>query len=123
MRIEKDWKALIGNACWSWILAWVPLAIKAIDVALTSFAFDGQTLSYTHGVITRSTENVDLRRVRQISAEDNPFTGGKLLLTQTDGLTKTVPYVKHPSKIAEQLRHTVDEFSRSRGEVTNRIIN
>lgn len=123
MVIEKDWKALIGNACWSWILAWIPLIPLAISIATTSYRFDGKdTLTYCYGIINKREINLDLRRVKSISASDSPFTGGRLMIVENNGGTDTFKYVKNARRVAEQLRVMVDEASRARGDVQNRII-
>jgi uncharacterized membrane protein YdbT with pleckstrin-like domain len=123
MLIEKDWKALIGNACWSWILAWIPVPFKAISIASTSYKFDGDdTLTYETGIISKRDVNIDLRRVKSISASDSPFAGGKLVIIENNGAATTLPYVKNARAVADQLRHMVDASSRARGDVQNRII-
>lgn len=123
MVIEKDWRALIGNACWSWILAWIPLIPLAISIATTSYRFDGKdTLTYSHGLITKKEENVDLRRVKRIDASDSPLSGGKLTILDNDGHVTEFKYLKHARQVAEQLRVMVDEASRARGDVQTRII-
>lgn len=123
MVIEKDWKALIGNACWSWILAWIPLIPLASIIATTSYRFDGKdTLTYSHGLIAKKEENVDLRRVKRIDASDSPFSGGKLTILENNGHVVEFKYVKHARRVAEELRVMVDEASRARGDVQNRII-
>lgn len=123
MVIEKDWRALIGNACWSWILAWIPLIPLAIIIATTSYRFDGKdTLTYSHGLVAKKEENIDLRRVKRIDASDSPFSGGKLTILENNGHIVELKYVKHARRIAEELRVMVDEASRARGDVQNRII-
>ena len=123
MVIERDWKALIGNACWSWILAWIPLIPLAIIIATTSYRFDGKdTLTYSHGLIAKKEENVDLRRVKRIDASDSPFSGGKLTILENNGHIVELKYVKHARRVAEQLHVMVDEASRARGDVQNRVI-
>lgn len=121
--IEKDWKALIGNACWSWVLGWMPLIPLAISIATTSYRFDGRdTLTYCYGIIKKREINLDLRRVRSISASDSPFTGGRLVITENNGSIDTFKYVKNARRVAEQLRLMVDDSSRARGDVQNRFI-
>ena len=121
--IEKDWKALIGNACWSWVLGWLPLIPLAISIATTSYRFDGRdTLTYCYGIIKKREINLDLRRVRSISASDSPFTGGRLVITENNGSIDTFKYVKNARRVAEQLRLMVDDSSRARGDVQNRFI-
>lgn len=123
MVIEKDWRALIGNACWSWILFFIPMIPLAIRIATTSYRFDGKdTLTYSHGLITKKEENVDLRRVKRIDASDSPLSGGKLTILDNDGHVTEFKYLKHARQVAEQLRVMVDEASRARGDVQNRII-
>lgn len=123
MVIEKDWRALIGNACWSWILFFIPMIPLAIRIATTSYRFDGKdTLTYSHGLITKKEENVDLRRVKRIDASDSPLSGGKLTILDNDGHVMKFKYLKHARQVAEHLRVMVDEASRARGDVQNRII-
>ncbi len=123
MVIEKDWKALIGNACWSWILLWFPLIPLAVSIATTSYRFDGKnTLTYCYGVIKKREINLDLRRAKSISASDSPFTGGRLIIVGNDGSANVFKYVKNARQVAEQLRVMVDEASRADGDVQNRII-
>ncbi|MCI2174932.1 MAG: hypothetical protein LKK47_03625 [Bifidobacterium thermacidophilum] len=69
------------------------------------------TLTYSHGLISRKNDNIDLRRLKSISAEDSPFTGGKLTLIETNAVARTLPYVKDARTIADSLRHLVDEAS------------
>ena len=122
MVIEKDWKVLIGNSCWSWMLGFIPMIPLAISIATTSYRFDGYTLTYSHGLITKQEENIDLRRVKRIDASDSPFSGGKLTILNNDGHVMEFKYVKHARRVAEQLRVMADEASRARGDVQNRII-
>lgn len=123
MIIEKDWKALIGNACWSWMLAFIPMIPLAISIATTSYRFDGRdTLTYCYGIISKHEINLDLRRVKSISASDSPFTGGRLIIVENNGSVDTFKYVKNARRVAEQLRLMVDDSSRARGDVQNRFI-
>lgn len=123
MVIEKDWKALIGNACWSWMLGFIPMIPLAISIAATSYRFDGRdTLTYCYGIINKHEINLDLRRVKSISASDSPFTGGRLIIVENNGSVDTFKYVKNARRVAEQLRLMVDDSSRARGDVQNRFI-
>lgn len=123
MVIDKDWKALIGMALWSWILGWVPVLPLAISIANTSYRFDGKdTLTYCHGVINKREDNFDLRRMKSISASDSPLTGDQLIIANNDVNRHVFRYVKNARMVAEQLRVAVDESRRARGDVQNRII-
>ena len=67
LQIGKDWRALIGNACWSWILAFIPMIFKAISIATTDYRFDGTyMLTQETGLITKKTTNVDLQLIQEI---------------------------------------------------------
>ncbi len=123
MTIEKDWRALIGNALWAWILIWIPTAVIAVQIATTSHRFDSSTLSWKRGLITKKTTNVDLRRVRSISAEDSIFTGGRLLITETDGTQLKIPYLKHPEEVARKLRELTEKNARDQGGGPNWVVN
>lgn len=84
--VEKGWRALVGNACWSWILGFILLAFKAISIATTGYRFDNTyTLTQETGIITKRTENIDLRRAKAINGEDNPFRGGVLTVLENSG--------------------------------------
>ena len=57
--IDKDWKALIGMALWSGILAWVPVLVLTISIANTPYRFDCEdTLTYRHGIINKREDNL-----------------------------------------------------------------
>ena len=102
---------------------WIPLIPLAIIIANTSYRFDGKdTLTYSHGLITKKEENVDLRRVKRIDASDSPFSGGKLTILENNGHVVEFKYVKHARRVAKELRVMVDEASRAHGDVQNRII-
>lgn len=104
-------------------MCFIPMIPLAISIATTSYRFDGKdTLTYSHGLITKKEENVDLRRVKRIDASDSPFSGGKLTILDNDGHVTEFKYLKHARQVAEQLRVMVDEASRARGDVQNRII-
>ena len=95
----------------------------AIIIATTSDRFDGKdTLTYSHGLVAKKEENIDLRRVKRIDASDSPFSGGKLTILENNGHIVELKYVKHARRVAEELRVMVDEASRARGDVQNRII-
>lgn len=101
MTIDKDWKALIGMALWSWILAWFPVLPLAISIANTSYRFDGKdALTYGHGIINKREDNFDLRRMKSISASDSPLTGGRLIITNNDGNNHVFRYVKNARMVA-----------------------
>lgn len=121
--VEKDWRALIGNACWSWILCWIPLIFKAISVGTTNYRFDNTyTLTQETGIITKKTENIDLRRAKAINGADSPFTGGVITVQENSGREYKLPYIKDARKTAENLRRIAEESSRQSGDVRNVII-
>lgn len=123
MVIYKNWKALIGMALQSWILARGPVLALAISIANTSYRFDGKdTLTYCHRIINKRENNFDLRRMKSTSASDSPLTGGRLIISNNDGNNHVFRYVKNARMVAEQLRVAVDESSRACGDVQNRII-
>lgn len=121
--IDHDWRALIGNALWSWILAWIPLISLAIKIGTTKYSYDGQyTLTYEYGLISKKDVNIDLRRVKSISAKDSPLSGGSLVVVENNDGTDVLPYVKNARDVAAKLRMLVDEASRRNGDVQNRVI-
>ena len=110
--VEKDWRALIGNACWSWILCWIPLIFKAIIIATTNYRFDNTyTLTQETGIITKRTENIDLRRAKAINGADSPFTGGVVTIQENSGREYRLPYIKNARRTAETLRRIAEESS------------
>lgn len=121
--IQKDWRALIGNACWSWILCWIPLAFKAVIIGTTNYRFDNAyILTKETGVITKRTENVDLRRAKMINGEDSPFTGGVITIVENSGREYRLPYIKNARNTAVSLRNVAEENSRRAGDVRNVVI-
>ena len=121
--VEKDWRALIGNACWSWILCWIPLIFKAIIIATTNYRFDNTyTLTQETGIITKRTENIDLRRAKAINGADSPFTGGVVTVQENSGREYRLPYIKNARRTAETLRRIAEESSRQSGDVRNVFI-
>lgn len=122
-QIKRDWRALIANACWGWILVWIPTAIKAVQIATTHYTFDGTyILTRQTGMITRKTTQIDLRRAKMINATDNPFRGGSLSIVENSGYTHELPYIKNPNDMAQWLRTTAEESSRKAGDVRNVLI-
>ena len=84
--VEKGWRALVGNACRSWILGFIPLAFKAVIIATTNYRFDNTyTLAQETGIITKRTENIDLRRAKAINWADSPFIGGVVTVEENTG--------------------------------------
>lgn len=105
------------------MLGFIPMIPLAISIAATSYRFDGRdTLTYCYGIINKREINLDLRRVKSISASDSPFTGGRLVIVENNGSVDTFKYVKNACRVAEQLRLMVDDSSRARGDVQNRFI-
>lgn len=101
LQIGKDWRALIGNACWSWNLGYIPMIFKAISIATTNYSFDGTyILSQETGLITKKTTNVDLRRAKMINATDSPLSGGSITSVENNGRSYQFPYIKHAREIA-----------------------
>ncbi|WP_445343466.1 hypothetical protein [Bifidobacterium sp. ESL0819] len=123
LQMGKDWRALIGNACWSWILGYIPMIFKAISIATTNYSFDGTyILSQETGLITKKTTNVDLRRAKMINATDSPFSGGSITIMENNGRSYQFPYIKHAREVAQDLRSVAEESSRQAGDVRNVII-
>lgn len=123
-QIEKDWRALIGNACWGWMLMWIPTVIKAVQIATTQYSFDGTyILTQQTGLISRKTTHIDLRRAKMINATDNLFLGGSLSVVENNGYAHELPYIKNPNAIAQWLRTAAEESSRQAGDVRNVLIN
>ena len=122
-QIEKDWRALIGNACWGWMLMWIPTVIKARKIATTQYSFDGTyILTQQTGMITRKTTQIDLRRAKMINATDNLFQGGSLSVVENNGYTHEQTYIKNPNATAQWLRAAAEESSRQAGDVRNVLI-
>lgn len=121
--VEKGWRALVGNACWSWILGFIPLAFKAIIIATTNYRFDNTyILTQETGIITKRTENIDLRRAKAINGSDSPFKGGVVTVLENSGREYRLPYIKNARRTAESLRRIAEESSRHAGDVRNVIV-
>lgn len=110
INFEKDWRGIIPNLCWSWILAWLPAIPKLIDIYTTQYQVDEQAgiLIYKHGLINKRQENIDLYRVKNISSKENVFSGGYVYITYADKSVKTLPYIKNANDISVQLRNIVN---------------
>lgn len=108
MHFEKDWRALIGNACWSWILIWIPVAIEALKISRTSMRLDGGVLQYATGALSKRYTNIDLYRVRSVAATDSVFTGGKLIIQNSDGSQETLKYVRNAGELSGRFRTLID---------------
>ncbi|CDP49233.1 PH domain-containing protein [Propionibacterium freudenreichii] len=121
MKIETDYRALIGNVIWAWILAFIPTAIVAWTISQTSYEISGTVLSAKSGLITKTIDNIDLYRVKNISAADSPLSGGKVIITNQDGTTKELRFIKSPELAAQQLRAVVDEQRRDHGTTTHEV--
>lgn len=117
-QIEKDWRALIGNACWGCFLGFIPTAIKAVQISTTHYTFDGTYfLTQQTGLISRKTTHIDLRRVKMINASDSPFLGGSLSIVENNGYAYELPYIKNPNGVAQWLRTTAEASSRQAGDM------
>lgn len=94
-----------------------------MSVATTNYSFDGRyILTQESGIITRKTVNIDLRRARMVNGSDSPFSGGKLTITESNGSTFELPYVKDARRVAQNLRNVAEESSRRMGDTRNVII-
>jgi hypothetical protein len=124
IQIEKDWRSLIFNACWSWILCWIPLALEAARIATTNYhSYDPCILTQESGIITKKTINIDLRRARMINGTDSPFTGGKITVTESNGYIHELPYIKNARIMANNLRNASEAYSRQQGDGRHVILN
>lgn len=108
INIEIDWRGLIPSLLWSWIIAWIPSMYIAVLIYMTSYKIENGMLTYKSGIISRKYRNIDLYRIKNLSAEDNLISGGKLFITDTNGTPITLPYVKNAGSVANQLRTLVN---------------
>ena len=109
MNIEKDWRPTIWAAIWGAFLAWIPTAVVAIRTATNEVTYTGTNLAWKRGLITKHTENIDLRRARSVSVTDGFFTGGQLRITTTDNNLVVIPYIKNPADVARRLRESLPD--------------
>lgn len=99
------------------------MIFKAIIIATTNYRFDNTyTLTQETGIITKRTENIDLRRAKAINGADSPFTGGVVTVQENSGREYRLPYIKNARRTAETLRRIAEESSRQSGDVRNVLI-
>lgn len=116
IEVKKDWRGIIPSLLWSWILAWIPSIIIAINIYLTKYELQSNgTLLHKSGVIRQRYTNIDLYRVKNASAEINLISGGKLILTNSDGSIQVLPYIKNADQIANVIRGLVNEQRKEQG--------
>lgn len=109
MTFQKDYRPLIVNACWAWILIWIPTIVMAMAISNTRARLDGGVLTYTTGAVTKRTTNIDLYRVRSVSSEDSFFAGGSLTFTYGDGTSDRLRYIRNANDLSPRFRALIDE--------------
>jgi hypothetical protein len=123
MIFDKDYRAVIGTLLWSWILLWIPVPFQLWAISARQLTLYGvTTLEVKSGALSKTFQNVDLYRVKNVSAAESVFSGGRLLITTADGDTIRVPHVKDASRVAHALRAAVDQSRRDYGMSTRENI-
>lgn len=113
---EKDWRPTI----WLSVLFILPLFPVSIYVILrnyfTSYEIDKNMLIKNTGIIFKKNKTFDLYQIKNVSAQNDIFRGGFLILTMQDGTVNKLPYIKNSSKLLPLLRE-VSHSARSQQHV------
>lgn len=106
MNFEKDWRGIVPSLICFWLM-FVPPILRALDIATTSYSvdMDAGILEYKHGLLNRRQDNIDLYRIKNISANENLLTGGKITITNQDSSITILPYILHANRMSVQLRN------------------
>ena len=113
MNFEKDWRGIVPML-W-WILLWpvLPFAVawRAAQICFTNYDVDmhAGVLEYKHGIVNHTQDNIDLYRIKNVSANENVLTGGKITITNQDGSTIVLPYIKNANKLSVQIRNLANK--------------
>lgn len=110
MNFEKDWRGIVPSLIWFWLM-FVPPILRALDIATTSYSvdMDAGILEYKHGFLNRRQDNIDLYRIKNISANENLLTGGKITITNQDSSITILPYILHTNRMSVQLRNIANK--------------
>ncbi|MDZ5076714.1 PH domain-containing protein [Nesterenkonia sp. HG001] len=120
---DKDYRAVIGTILWSWVLFWIPVPFQLWAISSRKLTLYGvTTLEVKSGALSKNFQNVDLYRVKNVSAAESVFSGGRLFITTAEGETIRVPHVKDAGRVAHTLRAAVDQSRRDYGMSTRENI-
>lgn len=111
MDFEKDWRGIIPTVLWGWILWFIPIILKGIEIYNTEYSVDMNAgiLEYKHGLINKRQDNIDLYRIKNVSANESLISGGQITITNQDGTVKVLPYIKNANNLSVQLRNLANK--------------
>lgn len=111
MKFEKDWRGIISTVLWGWILWFIPIILKGIEIYNTEYSVDMNAgiLEYKHGLINKKQDNIELYRIKNVSANESLVSGGQITITNQDGTVQVLPYIKNANNLSVQLRNLANK--------------
>ncbi|MGP6177031.1 hypothetical protein ACTU6U_07000 [Microbacterium sp. A196] len=71
-------------------------------------------LTIRTGMVTKSSQHVELYRVRDVSSSESAFTGGKVSLAMQDGTVHVAQPIQRADAVATRIRAMVNAAKSSR---------
>ncbi len=109
-QIKTTYKALIPSLCWSWILAFIPTGIKALDIWSKKYTYDENQIIIKTGILHQKQESIPFYRISDISATQNIIDSalkcGDITIFDKTKIRK-IEYIENPDEIATKLRNLV----------------
>lgn len=120
-KFEKDWRPTI------WVclllsplyfaLIGIPFAIYfVLKNYFTQYEIDENMLIKNSGIIFKKNQTYDLYQIKNVSAQNDLFRGGYLIITMQDKEVNKLPYIKNTSDLLPLLRD-VSHSARSKQRV------
>ncbi|MFI8597680.1 hypothetical protein ACIGDM_10240 [Rothia koreensis] len=113
MNFQKDYRPVIASALWAWILLWIPTGILAWKISNTTIRVSDEAIHYGTGTITKTFTNIDLYRVRSVGAQESLVSGGRIIVTMSDGEKYTLSYIRNAGDLSTRFRTLIDAQRRA----------
>lgn len=120
---EKDWRPTIWAvgiiSIFTVIIYGIPFSVYfVLKNYFTSYEVDQNVLSINKGIIFKKNDTIDLYQIKNISAQNDIFKGGILLVKMQDKSEFKLPYIKNTTNVLPLIRE-VSHISRREQHVTS----
>ena len=113
--IEKSYFSLIWFALWSWILLFIPLLVRFLNIYTRKYTYDNKNLYVREGVLNKNSISIPLIKIESVRSTSNIIGNGTITIgTNTRGAnTAGMQSLNFISKVEQQrnkLSNTIDKI-------------
>lgn len=113
--IKKSYLSLLWFVLWSWILIFIPLLVRFLNIYTRKYTYDNKNLYVREGILNRNSISIPLLKIETVRSTANIFGNGTITIgTNTKGANlagmQTLDFIKKVEQQRIELSNALDKI-------------